>query len=80
MEENCIVLNKWDIEALIGNSGCAAVDDKQYYRDEIKFSVLLALPANALVYSLMQLQMSPSTTSFTTRMMGTMMILPSERL
>lgn len=36
MEESYIVLNKWDIEALIGNSGCAAVDDKQYYRDEIK--------------------------------------------
>lgn len=36
MEENYIVLNKWDIEALIGNSGCAAVADKQYYRDEIK--------------------------------------------
>lgn len=36
MEENCIVLNKWDIEDLIGNSGCAVVDDKQYYRDEIK--------------------------------------------
>lgn len=36
MEENCIVLNKWDIEDLIGNSGCAVVGDKQYYRDEIK--------------------------------------------
>lgn len=36
MEENYIVLNKWDIEALIGNSGCASVDGKYYYRDEIK--------------------------------------------
>lgn len=36
MEENYIVLNKWDIEALIGNSGCASVDGKQYYREEIK--------------------------------------------
>jgi hypothetical protein len=36
MEESYIVLNKWDIEDLIGNSGCAVVDDKQYYRDEIK--------------------------------------------
>lgn len=26
MEENYIVLNKWDIEDLIGNSGCAAVE------------------------------------------------------
>ena len=34
MEENYIVLNKWDIEDLIGNSGCAAVEGKQYYRDE----------------------------------------------
>jgi hypothetical protein len=36
MEENYIVLNKCDIEDLIGNSGCAVVGDKQYYRDEIK--------------------------------------------
>lgn len=36
MEENYIVLNKWDIEDIIGNSGCAVVADKQYYRDEIK--------------------------------------------
>lgn len=36
MEENYIVLNKWDIEALIGTSGCAVVDGKYYYRDEIK--------------------------------------------
>lgn len=36
MEENYIVLNKWDIEDLIGTSGCAVVDDKYYYRDEIK--------------------------------------------
>lgn len=27
MEEDYIVLNKWDIEDLIGNSGCAVVDD-----------------------------------------------------
>lgn len=36
MEENYIVLNKRDIEDLIGNSGCAVVDGKQYFRDEIK--------------------------------------------
>lgn len=36
MEENYIVLDKWEIDALIGNSGCVAVDGKQYYRDEIK--------------------------------------------
>lgn len=36
MEENYIVLNKWEIDALIGNSGCVAVNNKQYYRDEIK--------------------------------------------
>lgn len=36
MEENYIVLTKWEINALIGNSGCVAVNDKQYYRDEIK--------------------------------------------
>lgn len=36
MEESYIVLNKWDIEDLIGNSGCAVVEGKQYYRDEIK--------------------------------------------
>ncbi len=29
MEENYIVLNKWEIDALIGNSGCVAVNDKQ---------------------------------------------------
>lgn len=36
MEEDYIVLNKRDIEDLIGISGCASVDDKHYYRDEIK--------------------------------------------
>lgn len=36
MEENYIVLNKWDIEDLIGNSKRVAVNGKQYYRDEIK--------------------------------------------
>lgn len=36
MEENYIVLSKWEINALIGDSGCVAVNDKQYYRDEIK--------------------------------------------
>lgn len=36
MEENYIVLNKWDIEDLIGTSGCAVVDGKYYYKDEIK--------------------------------------------
>lgn len=36
MEENYIVLNKWDIEDLIGNSGFAVVAGKQYFRDEIK--------------------------------------------
>lgn len=36
MEESYIVLNKWDIEDLIGNSGCAVVGHKQYYRDKIK--------------------------------------------
>lgn len=43
MEENYIVLNKWDIEDPIGNSGCAVVDDKQYYRDEIKNSQCFGL-------------------------------------
>lgn len=36
MEENYIILNKWDIEDLIGTAGCAVVDGKYYYRDEIK--------------------------------------------
>lgn len=36
MEANYIPLSKWEIDALIGNSGCVAVNDKQYYRDEIK--------------------------------------------
>lgn len=36
MEENYIELTKWEINALIGNSGCVAVDGKEYFKDEIK--------------------------------------------
>lgn len=52
MEENYIVLNKWDIEDLIGNSGCAAVEGKQYYRDEIiiRAPVLDANPESCFTY------------------------------
>lgn len=52
MEENYIVLNKWDIEDLIGNSGCAVVADKQYYRDEIiiRAPVTDATPESCFTY------------------------------
>lgn len=52
MEENYIVLNKWDIEDLIGNSGCAVVDDKQYYRDEniIRAPVWNSKPESCFTY------------------------------